>query len=98
MKTSRTIGQRRGVAAAGNNQIQPQAQAEGVAMRVYPARLTDVEVWASLAQVAQDITMKAPSMTAKVNRQNVQRENAPVCSMADKLRDFTRTNPSIFTR
>ena len=58
MKASRTIGQRRGVAAAGNNQVQPQAQAEGVAMRVYLARLTDAEVWESLAQVAQAITMK----------------------------------------
>ena len=36
-------------------------------------------------------------MTAQVNRQDVQRENPPVCSMADRLRDFTRMNPSIFT-
>ena len=36
-------------------------------------------------------------MTAQVNRQNVQMENPPVRSMADRLRDFTRMNPPIFT-
>ena len=41
--------------------------------------------------------MKDQSMTAKVNLQNVERENPPVRSMADRLRDFTRMNPHIFT-
>ena len=36
-------------------------------------------------------------MTAQVNRQNVQRENPPVRSMADRLRDFRRMSPPIFT-
>ena len=35
-------------------------------------------------------------MTARVNWQNVERENSPVRSMADKLRDFTRMKPPIF--
>nr|XP_010314579.1 uncharacterized protein LOC104645195 [Solanum lycopersicum] len=35
-------------------------------------------------------------MTSQVDRQNVQRENPPVRSMADRLRDITRMNPSIF--
>ena len=50
--------------------------------------LTDAEVRASLTQMAQ-------TMTVQVNRQYVQRENPPVRSIADKLRDFTRMNPHI---
>ena len=42
--------------------------------------------------------MQAQSRNAKVNRQDVQRENQLVHSMADSLRDFTRMNPPIFTR
>ncbi|XP_015072548.1 uncharacterized protein LOC107016656 [Solanum pennellii] len=34
---------------------------------------------------------------AEVNQQNIQRENPPVRRMADRLRDFTRMNPLIFT-
>ena len=66
-------------------------------MPVNPAGLTDAEVRASLAQMAQAITMQAQAMTAQVNRQDVLRENPPVRSMADRLRDFTRMNPQIFT-
>ena len=36
-------------------------------------------------------------MTAQVNRQDVQRKNPPVRSMADRLHDFTRMNPPIIT-
>ena len=36
-------------------------------------------------------------MTDHVNQQNVQMENPPVCSMADRLRVITRMNPLIFT-
>ena len=43
INTRRTIGQRRGGAAAGVNQVPPQAPAEGVAMPVNPAGLIDVE-------------------------------------------------------
>ncbi|XP_015064487.1 uncharacterized protein LOC107009659 [Solanum pennellii] len=45
----------------------------------------------------QAITMKSQAMTYHVNRQNVQRENPQVLSMADRLRDFMRMNPHIFT-
>ncbi|XP_069152031.1 uncharacterized protein [Solanum lycopersicum] len=47
--------------------------------------------------MAQAITMQAQAMTAQVNRQDVLRENPPVRSIADRLRDFTRMNPPIFT-
>ncbi|XP_027772354.1 uncharacterized protein LOC114076853 [Solanum pennellii] len=47
--------------------------------------------------MAQAITMQAQAMTAQVNREDVQRENRLVRSMADRLRDFTRMNPPIFT-
>ena len=66
-------------------------------MLVNPAGLTNAEVQASLAQMAHAITMQAQTMTAQVNRQNVERENTPVRSMADRLRDFTRMNRPIFT-
>ncbi|XP_069151096.1 uncharacterized protein [Solanum lycopersicum] len=97
MNTWGTKGLRTGAAAARGNQNPPQAPAEGVAMPVNPAGLTDAEVRASLAQMAQAITMQAQAMTAQVNRQDVLRENPPVHSIADRLRDFTRMNPPIFT-
>ena len=87
MNTCRATGQRRGGAAARGNQNPPQA----------PAELTDAEVRASLAQMAQAITMQAQAMTTQVNQHDVQRENPPVRSMANRLRDFTRINPSIFS-
>ena len=37
-------------------------------------------------------------MSVQVKRQDVQRENPPVCSIADRLRDFTRMNTPIFIR
>ncbi|XP_069150162.1 uncharacterized protein [Solanum lycopersicum] len=96
MNTWGTKGLRTGAAAARGNQNPPQAPAEGVAMPVNPAGLTDAEVRASLAQMAQAITMQAQAMTAQVNRQDVLRENPPVRNIADRLRDFTRMNPPIF--
>nr|XP_004239561.1 uncharacterized protein LOC101256381 [Solanum lycopersicum] len=93
----RAIGLRRGIANARDNQVPLQALAEGLAIPVNPAGLTDAEVRASLAQMAQAITMQAQAMIAQVNRQNVQRENPPVRNMADRLRDLTRMNPPIFT-
>ena len=59
--------------------------------------LTDAEVRAFMAQMTQSITLQAQAMIAQVNRQDVQRQNPLVCSMADRMRDFTRMNPSIFT-
>ena len=66
-------------------------------MLVYPVGLTDAEVRASLAQMAQAITLQAQAMTVQVNRQDVLRENPPVRRLADRLRDFMRMNPPIFT-
>ncbi|XP_069147029.1 uncharacterized protein [Solanum lycopersicum] len=65
MNTRRTNCQRRGVAVVGNNQVTPQAPAERVTMLVNPAGLTDEEVWASVDQIAQPITMKARSKTSE---------------------------------
>ena len=67
MNTRRTKVLRTGGAATRGNQHPPQAPAEGVAMPVNPARLTDAEVRASLAQMAQAITIQAQAMTAQVN-------------------------------
>lgn len=87
----------RGAAAKGN-QNPPQDVSEGVAMLVNLCGLTDAEVRESIVHMAQTIKMQAQSMTAQVNLQDVQEENPPVCSMAYRLRDFTRINPPIFTR
>ena len=61
MNTCRATGQRRGGAAARGNQNPPQA----------PAELTDAEVGAYLAQMAQDFMMQAQNMTTKINKQDV---------------------------
>ena len=71
MDTWRTKGLRTGAAATRGNQNPPQAPDEGVPMPVNPAGLTDVEVRASLAQMAQAITMQAQAMTTQVNREDV---------------------------
>ena len=68
MNTRRTIGQMRGGADAGGNQVPPQAPTEGVAMPVNQAGLSDVEVRASLVQMAQATTMQAQAMISQVNR------------------------------
>nr|XP_010313176.1 uncharacterized protein LOC104644722 [Solanum lycopersicum] len=57
-------------------------------MLVNPAGLTDPEVRASLAQIAQTITLQAQAITDQVNRQNVQRENPPIRTMADRVYDL----------
>ena len=54
-------------------------------MSVSPAGLTNAEVRESMSQMAQAITMQAQAMIAQVNRQNVERENQLVHSMADRL-------------
>ena len=66
-------------------------------MPVNPAGLTDAEVRASLARMAKAIRMQAHAMVVQVNWQEVLKENPSVRSMADRLRDFTRMNPHIFT-
>ena len=45
--TRKFIGQRRGVAIAGDTQVPPHTPADGVAMLVSPAGLTDSKVRAS---------------------------------------------------
>ena len=97
MNMRRTIGQRREGAAFGDNQVPTWAPLEGVAMPFNLARLTDAEVRTSPAYMAYTITMMAKAMTRQVNRKNVQRENPPFCSTTDRLTDFTRMNPHIFT-
>ena len=69
MNTRRDIGQGRGAADVRDNQVPPQAPSEGVDMPVNCAGLTDAEVRASLAQMAQAITMQAQAMTNQVNWQ-----------------------------
>ena len=96
LKDRRTLGQSRGGAATGDNQVPSQAQVGGVAMLFSSAGLTDAEIRASLDQMAHDITMQSQAMTDQVNQQNVQWENPHVRSMADRLKDFTRMNPLIF--
>ena len=98
MNARRAIGQMRGVAAAGDNQVPPKNPTEGVVMPVKPAGLTNVEVRVSLSKMAQAITMQAQDMTVQVYRQNVQRENPLVRSMANRQQEFTTMNPPIFTR
>ena len=71
MNTRRTIGQRRGGATAGGNQVAPQDLAERVAMPVNPDWLNVAEVWASLDQMTQSITMQPQDLTDQVNRLNV---------------------------
>ena len=75
MNTRRTLGQKRGEAAARGIHVPPQAPVEGVAMLVNSTGLTDVEVRASVAQMAHAITMQPQVMTYQVNRKNVLREN-----------------------
>lgn len=57
MNTRRTIGQWGGGAVAGDNQVLPEALAEGVATLVNPTGLTDADVQASLAQMEHAITI-----------------------------------------
>ena len=98
MNTIRNVGRERGEAAAGDNRVLLQAQVEGVAMPVNPAGLIDVEVRTALSQMVQAITMKSKDMTTQENINVVQRENKPACSIAYRLRDFTRMNLLIFDK
>ncbi|TMW94542.1 hypothetical protein EJD97_010118 [Solanum chilense] len=56
---------RRGVAAVEHNQGPPQAPTEREVMPVNPVGLTDANVRASLAQMAQDITMQSQAMISQ---------------------------------
>ena len=68
MNTRRNVGQRRRGVAARNNQVQPQALAEGVALQVNPDELNNEDVRASMAYIEKAITIHAQGITAQVNR------------------------------
>ncbi|XP_015057492.1 uncharacterized protein LOC107003698 [Solanum pennellii] len=97
MNTRRNAGRGRGEIAAVGNQVPPLAPATGVAMPVNQTGLTDAEVRTALAQMAQAITVQAQAKMAQTNRHEVQREKPLAHNIANRLRDFTRMNPPIFT-
>ena len=68
-----------------------------MALPVNPARLTEVHVRTGLGKIAQAITVLAQAMTIQANRHAFQQENPLSNNMANKLRDFSRINPPIFT-
>ena len=68
METRRNTGQGKGRAAAGGNQVPPQALADGVAIPLSQAGLTEAEVRTALDQMAQAITMQVKVMTSHANR------------------------------
>ena len=55
--TRGNAGRGRVGAAAGGNQLLPQAPAAGVAMPHNPAEVTDAEVRTALGQITHDITV-----------------------------------------
>ena len=64
-------------AAAGVNQVPPQALAAAMEMHVNPTGLTDGEVRKYLVQMAQAIPLQAHAMKAQVEQQGVPKENPP---------------------
>ncbi|TMX03080.1 hypothetical protein EJD97_018434 [Solanum chilense] len=97
MNTRRNTGGEIGGATAGVNQIPPQAPAAGMEMHDNPTGLTDGEVRTALVEIAQTITLQAHAMTAQAEQQGVSRENPPASTMANRLRDFMRINPLVYT-
>ena len=98
INTRTNAGGEIGGAAAGVNQVPPQAPASGMEMLDKPTRLTDGDVRKTLVQMAQAITLQAQAMTALAEKQGVPRENPPTSTMANRLSVFTRVNPPIYTR
>ena len=66
-------------------------------MTINPTRLTDGEVSRTFVEMAQAITLQALAMTAHVEQQGVPRENPPAITMSNRLRNFTRMNPPVYT-
>ena len=97
MNTRENAGGEIGGAAAGVNQVPPQAQAAGMKMPINPTGLTETYVRKTLVQSDQDINLQAHTMTAQTEQQVVPRENPHFFTMASGLRDFTRVNPPIYT-
>ena len=63
---------------------------------VNPVALTDGEVRDELGQVAQEITTQEQSTTAHATIEGAPRENPNASTMASKLRDFTKMNPTFY--
>ena len=97
MNTRRNAGGVIEGAAAGVNQVPPQAPAAGMEMHVIPTILKDGEVGKAMVEMDQAITLVAQAMTAKVEQQGVPRENPPAITMSNRLRNFTRMNPPVYT-
>ncbi|XP_010319629.1 uncharacterized protein [Solanum lycopersicum] len=57
--------------------------------------MTDGEVRAPMLQMAEDITTQDKDITIQDNREVVTRENQHASTMASRLTDFKRMNPSI---
>ena len=89
MNTRRNAGGEIGGADVGVNQVPPQTRATRMEMLVNPTGLTDGEVRTTLVQMAQAITLQAQAMISLAEQQGVPNKN--------KLRDFTRMNPLIYT-
>ena len=96
INTSIYTGRETGGAAAGVNQVPPQALAAAMEMHVNPTGLTDGVVRTTLVEMAQAITLQAQAMTAQAEQQRVPTENPPASTMANRLRDFMRMNPPIY--
>ncbi|TMW99208.1 hypothetical protein EJD97_002896 [Solanum chilense] len=97
MNTRRNAGGVIGGATTRLNQVLPQGLAAVVEMHVNPTGLENREVRTSLVQMAQAITLKAQAMTAQADQQGIPKENPPASTMANRLRDFMRMNPPIYT-
>ncbi|TMW93157.1 hypothetical protein EJD97_012096, partial [Solanum chilense] len=97
MNTRRKVGGKIGGAAAGVNHVPPQAPAAEIEMFFNPSGLTNREVRTALVHITQVITLQAQDMKAQAEQQGVIRENPPSSTMANRLRDFTRMNPPVYT-
>ena len=85
MNTRRNAGGDIGGAAAGVNQVSPQAPAARMEMHVNKTGLTDGEVRTVLVQMDQSITLQAHSMTPQVEQQGFPWQNPPASTMANRL-------------
>ncbi|TMX00631.1 hypothetical protein EJD97_000434 [Solanum chilense] len=97
MNRRRNAGLGRGEVAAGDNQVPPKAPPAASEMLVNPSGLANGKVRKTLVEMAQAINLQAQAMIAQVEQQGVPSENPPARTMANRLRDFTRMNPPIYT-
>ena len=66
-------------------------------MLVNQTGLTDRKVSKYLVKMHQAITLQAQAMTAQAGQQGVPREKPSASTMANRLWDFMRMNPPIYT-